>query len=123
MVNTAYKLPLSWAVAVLANNKTWDKMNADTQAFMMKEISALEDRMWAANAKNDGMGIACNTTGPCPLGDPGGMTLVEPASDVAKRRRSRPRAAALGQPVQGGGLRRQLECDIGKVAGVTAKAN
>ncbi len=127
VVNTAYKLPLSWAVAVLAaNNKTWDKMNGDTQAFMMKEIGALEDRMWAANAENDGMGIACNTSGPCPLGDPGGMTLVEPsAADVAKRQEILenlvlPRWASR---CKADGCVDNWNATIGKVAGVTAKAN
>ncbi len=33
--------------------------------------------MWTATAEADEVGMACNADGPCPMGEPGGMTPVE----------------------------------------------
>lgn len=37
--------------------------------------------MWALNASENENGIACNTSGPCPLGEPAGMMRVDPSPE------------------------------------------
>ncbi|WP_085884495.1 TRAP transporter substrate-binding protein [Oceanibacterium hippocampi] len=83
-----YTLPLNFgAGATIANAEWWDGLAPEVRDFLTTEIEALSDRMWAQNAEEDIIGTQCNTSGPCPFGDPAGMALVEPSEqDVALRR-------------------------------------
>lgn len=75
-----YTLPINFgASATVANAKWWDGLDPAMQEFLTKEVQNLSQKEWALNAKEDSIGIECNTTGPCPLGKPGGMTLVKPS--------------------------------------------
>lgn len=67
------------ASLMVVNEKVWDSLNADTQKLIQAEALKLEDEMWSATAKDDQIGMDCNASGPCPLGDPGGMIAVEPS--------------------------------------------
>lgn len=82
-----YTLPLNFgANAIVANAAWWDGLAPEVQEFLTTEIGALSDQMWALNAEEDEIGSQCNTTGPCAMGEPGGMVLVEPsAEDIALR--------------------------------------
>ncbi len=86
--NYLYVLPVNFgAGATAANGEWWDGQPVEVQNFLRTQISDLSDRMWALNAEENAIGIACNTTGPCPLGEPGGMTLVTPSeADLDLRR-------------------------------------
>lgn len=74
-------LPMGWSMIFFgANTDNWNRMPAETQAFLSEQFTAMEDRMWA-QAKTDVQGgINCNTAvGECADGivaDPA-MTLVE----------------------------------------------
>lgn len=83
-----YTLPLNFgANATVANGAWWDGLAPEVQAFLTAEIEALSEKMWAMNAEEDVLGTQCNTSGPCPFGEPAGMTLVEPTEeDIALRR-------------------------------------
>ena len=83
-----YTLPINWGSgATVVNKAWWDGLDAETRERIAGELATLEDEMWALNAQETEIGIACNTTGPCPLGEPGGMTRVDPSdADVAARR-------------------------------------
>ena len=68
--------------------KTWNQLNAATQAFLIEESKALEDRMWTETTREDEIGLICNTGGPCSEGKAGNMKLIEPsAADFAARER------------------------------------
>ena len=86
--NYLYTLPVNFgAGATVANGAWWDGLDPAVQTFLRDQVERLSDRMWALNAEENAVGIACNTDGPCPLGEPGGMTLVEPSeADMALRR-------------------------------------
>lgn len=83
-----YTLPLNFgASATVANGAWWDSLDPAVQQFLTTELQDLSARMWALNAEEDTIGTQCNTSGPCPLGDPAGMVLVEPGEkDVELRR-------------------------------------
>lgn len=83
-----YTLPINWGSgATVANKAWWDSLPEERRELLRAELDALEAEMWAQNADETALGIACNTDGPCPLGEPGGMTQVDPSEeDVALRR-------------------------------------
>jgi len=85
-----YTLPINFgAGATVANGAWWRGLQAPVRDFLTTNLRTVEDRMWALNIEEDALGIACNTTGPCPLGAPGGMTRVDPsAADTEARRRA-----------------------------------
>ena len=75
-----YTLPINFgAGATVANAEWWDSLDPAVQEFLTTEIKAWSDRAWELNASEDTIGVQCNTTGPCDLGEPGGMVLVEPS--------------------------------------------
>ena len=83
----AYTLRVGWGLAFGAMNMDkWTSLSADQQKVLTDEIAALTDRMWAETATEDEVAISCITGGPCEIGEPGAMVLVEPtAEDLALR--------------------------------------
>lgn len=83
------RVRLGYAATVLAMNMdSWNSLNDDTRKLMTSEVAKLEDRMWASTKIADKQGMDCNASGPCPLGEPGGMVPVEPnAADKAMLRK------------------------------------
>ncbi len=63
--------------ALVMNMKTWEGLTPDAQNLIVAELAKLEEEMWEAAEKNDQRGMDCNASGPCDLGDPGGMTPIE----------------------------------------------
>ena len=82
-----YALPINFgAGATAANLEWWNAQPDSVRTFLTDELEALSDAMWVQNREEDAMGIACNTSGPCDLGEPAGMTLVDfTEADVALR--------------------------------------
>ena len=117
-----YTLPINWgAGATVANKPWWDGLSQEDRDLMRAELAKLEDNMWALNAEENEVGIACNTSGPCPLGEPAGMTRVDPADDDVELRETAMREAVL----PGFAGRCGAECvatfneTIGPIAGLT----
>lgn len=83
-----FTLPINFgAGATVANGAWWNGLPQATRNFLQTELAAVEERMWALNREEDQIGIACNTDGPCPLGEPAGMTRVDPSADDLEKRR------------------------------------
>ena len=84
-----YPLTVGWSMVFwAANETTWRGLPAPVQAFLAEQYRKLEASAWEAQAKYDAEGVACATTGPCTLGQPGRMTLVPvSAADEAERTR------------------------------------
>jgi TRAP-type C4-dicarboxylate transport system substrate-binding protein len=82
-----YTLPINWGAGATAANKAWwDGLPEETRTLLRTELAELESEMWQLNAKENEIGIACNTDGPCPLGEPAGMVRVDfTDEDVALR--------------------------------------
>lgn len=120
--NFLYTLPINWGAGATAANKSWwDGLTDDERNVIRTGLADLEEAMWALNAEENQIGINCNTTGPCPLGDPAGMTRVVPSpADVELR------AAAMREAVLPGFAKRcgadcvaTFNATIGPVAGLT----
>lgn len=80
--NYIYDLPVNFgAGATVANGGWWKGLDPAVQSFLTKEVGELSKEMWAQNRREDKEGLACNTAGPCSIGEPAGQTLVE-ASDA-----------------------------------------
>ena len=75
------------ALATVANADWWDSLDPAVQTFLTTEVDKLTAEMRVMSEREDAEGVACNTTGPCPIGEPAGLTLVEVTDeDLAKRR-------------------------------------
>ena len=73
------RVRLGYAATVLAvNMDTWNSLSDGSRELMLAEIDKLEDQIWAATKIADQEGMDCNASGPCSLGEPGGMVPVEP---------------------------------------------
>lgn len=117
-----YTLPINWGAGVTAANKTWwDGLAAADRDLIRAELAGLETRMWDLNATENEIGINCNTTGPCPLGDPAGMVRVDAsAEDIALRDKAMREAVLPGFKARCGyACVAKFNDTIGKVAGLT----
>lgn len=117
-----YTLPINWGAGVTAANKSWwDGLPEADQELLRSELTALEGEMWALNARENEIGIACNTSGPCPLGEPAGMTRVDPSDeDVALRDEAMRKGVLPGFAARcGNDCVASFNATIGKVAGLT----
>ncbi|MGY9045808.1 hypothetical protein P775_12500 [Puniceibacterium antarcticum] len=70
-------MPVTFGLAAhLANLDWWNGLDASVQTLLEEKLKGLEDGVFELAATETETGIACNTTGPCPAGEPAGMTLV-----------------------------------------------
>lgn len=77
-----YALPVGWSMVMHGVNlKSWNKLPEPVRDFLVTEIAAWEDQVWAAADAETQAGLACNTGGDCDAGNPASMTLV-PVSDA-----------------------------------------
>ncbi len=79
---------LGYAATFMAiNGDTWASLSDDTQALIKESAAMLEDEIWDSIAAADATALGCNASGPCPWGEPGGMTPIVPsAADQAQLR-------------------------------------
>jgi TRAP-type C4-dicarboxylate transport system substrate-binding protein len=117
-----YTLPINWGAGVTAANKTWwEGLSQADRDLIRAELTKLEGQMWDLNATENEIGIACNTTGPCPLGDPAGMVRVDAsAEDIALRDTAMREAVLPGfRDRCGAECVAKFNASIGAVAGLT----
>ena len=120
--NFLYTLPINWGSGVTAANKSWwDGLSEQNRNMLRKELSKLEEEMWALNSEENEIGINCNTSGPCPHGDPAGMTRVDPSEeDFALRSEAMNKAVLPGFASRcGQDCVAKFNSTIGSVAGLT----
>jgi TRAP-type C4-dicarboxylate transport system substrate-binding protein len=118
-----YTLPLNFAAGVTAVNiKTWNSMDPSDRKVIEDRIQAHEAAMWALNRSEGEMGINCNTTGPCPEGEPGGMVRVDPSPEDFKVLKKVMLETVLPRWAKrcGSSCAKQFNATIGKVNGLTA---
>ena len=81
-------MPITFGLAAqMANLDWWTGLDPQVQTILSDGLRALEDDIFALAATETETGIACNTDGPCPEGEPAGMTLVPvtEADDALRR--------------------------------------
>ena len=82
VVSHNIRIRLGYASSFLAMNlDVWNSLDQDTKDLFTTELPKLEEEMWVATAANNQRGLDCNAAGPCDLGDPGGMTPIEPSAE------------------------------------------
>lgn len=72
------RVRLGYAATFMAvNGDTWDALSDETKDLIKTKAAELEDEIWTSIKETDQTALDCNADGPCPWGDPGGMTPVE----------------------------------------------
>ncbi|HTN64226.1 MAG TPA: TRAP transporter substrate-binding protein DctP, partial [Devosia sp.] len=116
-----YTLPINYATGVYAANETlWQGLDGSVREFLLEQIPVVEQQIWDLNAKEGEMGILCNTTGPCELGEPGGMVRHDPTEADKLLLREALQNAVLPKWAErcGDGCVDQFNDTIGKVTGL-----
>lgn len=122
----AYTLRVGWGLAFGAMNMDkWNSLSPEQQELMQTEIAALNERMWAETATEDGIAISCITGGDCEIGEKGGMKLVEPSAEDLAIRDKIAADVVLARWAErcGEDCAENWNNTVGKVLGMTAKAN
>ena len=117
------RVRLGYAATVVAiNADTWNSLNDDTRKLITTEIAKLEDQIWVATKKADKMGMDCNASGPCTLGQPGGMIPVEPnaADKVALQKIVQDYVVKRWAKRCGAGCTKEWNDTVGRVVGIKA---
>ena len=78
VTKSIYPMSLGWSINVLAVNlDSWKRLDPKTQAFLLEQIKAYEDKMWATIKTTTGEADNCNTgKQPCTMGKLAKSTIV-----------------------------------------------
>jgi TRAP-type C4-dicarboxylate transport system substrate-binding protein len=118
-----YTLPINFAAGVtVVNLDAWNGFDADVRKLIEDNIKAHEDAMWDLNRSEGELGILCNTTGPCPEGEPGGMIRVDASAADLELLRQIMLETVLPRWAErcGSDCAAQFNDTIGKVNGLSA---
>lgn len=124
-----YTMRVGWGLAFGAMNMDkWKTLSAAQQTDLQSRLDELTDRMWAETATEDEVAIACLSSDSCPLGPDaplGGLTLVTPTeADLAIRDKiANDVILARWAKRCGQACADNWNNTVGKVLGMTAKAN
>jgi len=122
-----YALPVGWSHVMHAvNAKRWDGLDPKVRTFLQAEITKLEDSIWKAAADESQQGIDCNIgKDTCTMGTKAKMSLL-PVSDADRALLKKvlnetvvPKWAARCP----GDCVPNWNATVGKIVGITAKAN
>jgi hypothetical protein len=124
VAKSVYPMSLGWSINIMAVNlNTWKRLDARTQAFILDQVKAYEDKMWATLKKADAEAETCNTNRqPCTMGKLASTTIVpvKPAEMEAHKK------LVEGAVLSGWAKRCGAECarewneTVGKVLGLKA---
>lgn len=121
--NYLYTLPLNFASGITAVNiEAWNGLDADVRKLIEDAMPGHEKAMWDLNRSEGELGILCNTTGPCPEGEPGGMIRVDASEADLELRRTIMLETVLPRWAKrcGNVCAQQFNDTIGKVNGLSA---
>jgi TRAP-type C4-dicarboxylate transport system substrate-binding protein len=124
VTKSIYPMSLGWSINVLAVNlDTWKRLDPKTQAFLLEQFKAYEDKMWATIKTTTGEADNCNTgKQPCTMGKLAMTTIVAVKPEEAETHKRLVEGAVLA----GWAKRCGAECakewneTVGKVLGLTA---
>ena len=82
-----YPLPVGgWdPVGIVIRNDVWAELDEPTQKLLAEQLAQLEDKVWGDIDRVLQAGIACNTGGDCPYGEPQDLELVEVTDEDLQR--------------------------------------
>lgn len=78
VTKSLYPMSLGWSINVVAVNlNTWNRLDKRVQAFLLEQMKAYEDKMWATARKATSEADNCNTgKQPCTMGKLASITIV-----------------------------------------------
>jgi TRAP-type C4-dicarboxylate transport system substrate-binding protein len=97
VTKSIYPMSLGWSINVLAVNlDTWKRLDPKVQAFMLEQVKAYEDKMWATIKTTTGEAINCNTgQQPCTMGKLAKSTIVAVKPEEAEMHKKLVEGAVL----------------------------
>ena len=124
VTKSIYPMSLGWSINVLAVNlDSWKRLDPKVQAFMLEQVKAYEDKMWATIKTTTGEAINCNTgQQPCTMGKLAKSTIVAVKPEEAEMHKKLVEGAVLA----GWAKRCGAECakewneTVGKALGLKA---
>jgi TRAP-type transport system periplasmic protein len=124
VTKSIYPMSLGWSINVLAVNlDSWKRLDPKTQAFLLDQIKAYEDKMWATIKTTIGEADNCNTgQQPCTMGKLAKSTIVAVKPEEAETHKKLVEGAVLA----GWAKRCGAECakewndTVGKALGLKA---
>ena len=123
----AFPLRVGFTVTFTAiNMNSWNKLDPKAQETLLKASAEFEDNAWKVIEAEDQEGIFCSTgTGPCSVGEPADMTLVEPTDKDFEARDRILRDVVLKRWAQrcGADCAERWNETVGKVVGLTASGS
>ena len=124
VTKSIYPMSLGWSINVLAVNlETWKRLDPKVQAFMLEQVKAYEDKMWATIKTTTGEAENCNTgKQPCSMGKLAKSIIVAVKPEEAETHKK----LVEGGVLAGWAKRCGAECakewndTVGKVLGLKA---
>ena len=124
VTKSIYPMSLGWSINVLAVNlDTWKRLDPKTQAFLLEQFKAYEDKMWRTIKTTTGEADNCNTgKQPCTMGKLASTTIVAVKPEEAETHKQLVEGAVLA----GWAKRCGVECakewneTVGKALGLKA---
>src|SRR4051812_40945587 len=97
VTKSIYPMSLGWSINVLAVNlDTWKRIDAKTQAFLLEQFKAYEDKMWKTIQTTTAEADNCNTgKQPCTLGKLAKTTIVAVKPEEAETHKKLVETAVL----------------------------
>jgi TRAP-type C4-dicarboxylate transport system substrate-binding protein len=127
VTKSLYPMSLGWSINVVAVNlNTWKRLDARTQDFLQKQITAYEDKMWATLKKATLEADNCNTgKQPCTMGKLANITIVPVKPAEAEQHKKLVEGAVLAGWAKrcGAECAREWNGTVGKTLGLQAPAN
>jgi TRAP-type C4-dicarboxylate transport system substrate-binding protein len=124
VTKSIYPMSLGWSINVLAVNlDSWKRLDPKTQAFLLEQFKAYEDKMWATVKTTTAEADNCNTgQQPCTMGKLAKTTIVAVKPEEMETHKKLVEGAVLA----GWAKRCGAECTkewnetVGKALGLTA---
>jgi TRAP-type C4-dicarboxylate transport system substrate-binding protein len=124
VTKSIYPMSLGWSINVLAVNlDTWRRLDPKVQSFMLEQVKAYEDKMWATIKTTTGEAINCNTgQQPCTMGKLAKSTIVAVKPDEADAHKKLVEGAVLAGWAKrcGAECAREWNETVGKALGLRA---
>jgi TRAP-type C4-dicarboxylate transport system substrate-binding protein len=97
VTKSIYPMSLGWSINVLAVNlDTWKRLDPKVQAFMLEQVKAYEDKMWATIKTTTSEAENCNTgKQPCTMGKLAKSTIVAVKPEEAETHKKLVEGAVL----------------------------
>jgi TRAP-type C4-dicarboxylate transport system substrate-binding protein len=124
VTKSIYPMSLGWSINVLAVNlDSWKRIDAKTQAFLLEQFKAYEDKMWKTIQVTTTEAENCNTgKQPCTLGKLAKTTIVAVKPEEAEAHKKLVETAVLSGWAKrcGAECAREWNNTVGKALGLKA---